>query len=149
LLHPINTEIKCTAHSSRGYSFDFWSNMIADTTNPITLNTTENNLLVANFKPAISTEAYIGMIAAIVGSTSIFAGWYYKRRERSYLNQSMNRIDLTYDALKKDKVEGVKQLEEIRKEITNLFKKEKLTDSHYNILDKRISELINTLLRKD
>lgn len=149
LLHPINTEIKCTAHASRGYSFDFWSNMIADTKNPITLNTTENNLLVANFKPAISTEAYIGMVAATVGSTSIFAGWYYKRRERSYLNQSMNRIDFTYDALKKDKVEGVKQLEELRKEITNLFKKGKLTDSHYNILDKRISELINTLLRKD
>ena len=149
LLHPINTEIKCTAHASRGYSFDFWSNMIADTKNPITLNTTENNLLVANFKSAISTEAYIGMIAATVGSTSIFAGWYYKRRERSYLNQSMNRIDFTYDALKKDKVEGVKQLEELRKEITNLFKKGKLTDSHYNILDKRISELINILLRKD
>ena len=149
LLHPINTEIKCTAHASRGYSFDFWSNMISDNKNPITLNVTENNLLVANFKPAISNETYIGMVAAIIGSTSIFAGWYYKRRERSYLNTSMNRIDFTYDALKKDKLEGVKQLEEIRKEITNLFKKGKLTDSHYNILDKRISELINTLLRTD
>jgi hypothetical protein len=40
-------------------------------------------------------------------------------------------------------------LEEIRKEITNLFKKGKLTDSHYNILDKRITELINTLLRTE
>jgi YVTN family beta-propeller protein len=147
--HPINTEIKCTAHASRGYSFDFWSNMISDNKNPITLNLTENNLLVGHFKPALSTETYIGMVAAIVGSTSIFAGWYYKRRERSYLNKSMNRIDFTYDALKNDKVEGVKQLEEIRKEITNLFKKGKLTDSHYNILDKRISELINTLLRMD
>ena len=148
-LHPINTEIKCAAHASRGYSFDFWSNMISDNKNPITLNPTENNLLVAHFKPAISTETYIGMVAAIVGSTSIFAGWYYKRRERSYLNKSMNRIDFTYDVLKKDKVEGVKQLEEIRKEVNNLFKKGKLTDSHYNILDKRISELINTLLRTD
>ncbi|HEX7141665.1 MAG TPA: YncE family protein, partial [Nitrososphaeraceae archaeon] len=118
-LHPINTEIKCTAHASRGYSFDFWSNMISDNKNPITLNVTDNNLLVSNFKPAISSETYIGMVAAIIGSTSIFAGWYYKRRERSYLNTSMNRIDFTYDALKKDKLEGVKQLEEIRKEITN------------------------------
>src|SRR5918993_958479 len=148
-LYPINTEIKCTAHASRGYSFDFWSNMISDNKNPITLNVTDNNLLVANFKPAISTETYIGMVAAIIGSTSIFAGWYYKRRERSYLNTSMNRIDFTYDALKKERLEGVKQLEEIRKEITNLFKKGKLTDSHYNILDKRISELINTLLRTE
>lgn len=148
-LHPINTEIKCTAYASRGYSFDFWSNMISDNNNPLTLNVTENNLLVGHFKPAISTETYIGMVAAIVGSTSIFAGWYYKRRERSYLNKSMNRIDFTYDALKNNKVEGVKQLEELRKEITNLFKKGKLTDSHYNILDKRISELINSLLRMD
>jgi hypothetical protein len=61
----------------------------------------------------------------------------------------MNRIDFTYEALKKDKLEGVKQLEEIRKEVTNLFKKGKLTDSHYNILDKRISELISSLLRTD
>jgi len=152
LLHPINSEIKCTAHASRGYSFDFWSNMtnmISNNTNPIILNVTENNLLMANFKSSISTETYIGMVAAIVGSTSIFAGWYYRKRERSYLNKSMNRIDFTYHALKNDKVEGVKQLEDIQKEITNLFKRGKLTDSHYNILDKRITDLINTFFRED
>ena len=152
LLHTVNSKIKCTAHASRGYSFDFWSNMtnmISNNTNPITLNITENNLLMANFKPSISTEAYIGMVAAIVGSTSIFAGWYYRKRERSYLNKSMNRIDYTYDVLKNDKAEGVKQLENIQKEITNLFKKGKITDSHYNILDKRITDLINTFYRED
>lgn len=152
LLHPINSEIKCTAHASRGYSFDFWSNMtnmISTNTNPVSLNVTENNLLIANFKPSISTETYIGMVAAIVGSTSIFAGWYYRKRERSYLNKSMNRIDYTYYVLKNDKVEGVKQLENIQKEITNLFKKGKITDSHYNILDKRITDLINTFYRED
>ena len=152
LLHPVNNEIKCTAHASRGYSFDFWSNMtnmISNNTNPVSLNVTENNLLMANFKPSISSETYIGMVAAIVGSTSISAGWYYKKRERSYLNKSMNRIDYTYHALKNDKVEGVKQLENIQKEITNLFKKGKLTDSHYNILDKRITDLINTFYRED
>ncbi len=152
LLHPINSEIKCTAHASRGYSFDFWSNMtnvISNNTNPLILNVTKNNLLMANFKPSISTEAYIGMVAAIVGSTSIFAGWYYRKRERSYLNKSMNRIDFTYHALKSDKVEGVKQLEDIQKEITNLFKKGKITDSHYNILDKRITDLIDTFYRED
>jgi YVTN family beta-propeller protein len=152
LLHPINSEIKCTAHASRGYSFDFWSNMtnmISNNTNPVRLNVTENNLLMANFKPSISTETYIGMVAAIVGSTSIFAGWYYRKRERSYLNKSMNRIDYTFHALKNDKVEGVKQLEIIQKEITNLFKKGKLTDSHYNILDKRITDLIHTFYRED
>lgn len=89
------------------------------------------------------------MVAAIVGSTSIFAGWYYRKRERSYLNKSMNRIDFTYHALKNDKVEGVKQLEDIQKEIINLFKKGKITDSHYNILDKRITDLINTFFRED
>jgi len=152
LLHPVNNEIKCTAHASRGYSFDFWSNMtnmISNNTNPVSLNVTENNLLMANFKPSISTETYIGMVAAIVGSTSISAGWYYKKRERSYLNKSMNRIDYTYHALKNDKAEGVKQLENIQKEITNLFKKGKITDSHYNILDKRITDLINTFFRED
>jgi hypothetical protein len=49
----------------------------------------------------------------------------------------MNRIDFTYDALKQDRVEGVKQLEEIREEINHLFKQGKITDSHYNILEKR------------
>ena len=152
LLHPINSEIKCTAHASRGYSFDFWSNMtniISNNANPVILNVSKNNLLVANFKPSISTETYIGMVAAIVGSTSIFAGWYYRKRERSYLNKSMNRIDYTYHALKDNKVEGVKQLEDIQKEITNLFKKGKITDSHYNILDKRITDLINTFYREE
>jgi YVTN family beta-propeller protein len=152
LLVSINNVIKCTAHASRGYSFDFWSNMtntISKNTNPLALNVTENNLLIANFKPSISTETYIGMVAAIVGSTSIFAGWYYRKRERSYLNKSMNRIDYTYDSLKDNKVEGIKQLDDIQKEIINLFKKGKITDSHYNILDKRITDLINTFYRED
>lgn len=152
LLYSVNGEIKCTAHASRGYSFDFWSNMtdiISNNTNPLILNVTGNDLLIANFKPSISTETYIGMAAAIIGSTSIFAGWYFRKRERSYLNKSMNRIDYTYYALKNDREEGVKQLELIQKEITNLFKKGKLTDSHYNILDKRITDLINSYFRED
>lgn len=147
ILYPHNNEITCVAHASREKSFDFWSDMVSTNKNPIKINVTQNNKLTANFKDSISTETYIGTVAAILGSTSIFAGFYHRRRERRNLNKCMNRIDFTYDALKQDRVEGVKQLEEIREEINHLFKKGKITDSHYNILEKKISELVNKLLR--
>ena len=147
ILYPHNTEITCVAHASREKSFDFWSDMLSTNKNPVTFNVTENNQLTANFKDSISTETYIGMLAGILGSTSIFAGFYYRRRERRNLNKVMNRIDFTYDALKQDRIEGVKQLEEIREEINHLFKQGKITDSHYNILEKKIADLVNKLLR--
>lgn len=50
---------------------------------------------------------------------------------------------MTYDTLHdKDKQQCILQLQRIRTELSYLFKKGSLSDSYYNILDKKVSDYI-------
>lgn len=93
-------------------------------------------------------EAYVFMIGGIVGASSVFVGWYYKFGQRRYINRYMTRIETTYDTLHETEEEQcIRQLRSIRKELLYLFKKGSLSDSHYNILDKKASDYIESIRR--
>src|SRR5918996_1725533 len=123
----------------RGYLLGSWSGLVNDlSNNPLTLEASEFGTLTANFKPALSPEAYVLIIGGIVGASSVFVGWYYKFGQRRYINRYMTRIETTYDTLHETEEEQcIRQLRGIRKELLYLFKKGSLSDSHYNILDKK------------
>ena len=141
-----NIPVECVGIPGRGFSFDYWSNMVSSSQNPLILDTPKYGELNVNFKPTLLTEQYVFMIMGIIGSSSVLAGFILRRRERRYLNRYMTRIDSTYDTLQEnDRMACIQQLESIRKEITRLFRKGRLTDSHYNILDKKISEYLQKL----
>jgi hypothetical protein len=54
------------------------------------------------------------------------------------------RIQSTYDTLHEvEKQQCILQLQRIRTELLHLFKKGALSDSHYNILDKKASDYID------
>ena len=75
-------------------------------------------------------------------------GWYYKFGQRRYINRYMTRIENTYDTLHYTEEEQcIRQLRSIRKELLYLFKKGSLSDSHYNILDKKASDYIESIRR--
>ena len=137
--------LQCIAIPERGYTFASWSDLVSDlTTNPITLEASRFGTLTANFKPAVTLEVYIFIIGGIVGATSVFVGWYYKYGQRRYINRYLTRIESTYDTLHgKDKQQCILQLQRIRTELLYLFKKGALSDSHYNILDKKVSDYID------
>ena len=131
--------LQCAAVPERGYVLDSWSGFVNDlSSNPLTVEASEFGTLTANFKPALSPEAYVFMIGGIVGASSVFLGWYYKFGQRRYINRYMTRIETTYDTLHETEEEQcIRQLRSIRKELLYLFKKGSLSDSHYNILDKK------------
>ena len=137
--------LQCIAIPERGYTFASWSDLVSDlTTNPITLEASRFGTLTANFKPAVTLEVYIFIIGGIVGAASVFVGWYYKYGQRRYVNRYLTRIESTYDTLHdKDKQQCILQLQRIRTELLYLFKKGALSDSHYNILDKKVSDYID------
>ena len=109
----------------------------------MTLETSGFGTLTANFRSAITPEVYIFAIGGIVGATSVFVGWYNKYGQRRYINRYLTRIESTYDTLHdKDKQQCILQLRRIRTELLYLFKKGSLSDSHYNILDKKVSDYI-------
>jgi YVTN family beta-propeller protein len=106
--------------------------------------------LTANFKPAITIEVYVFIIGGIVGAASVLIGWYYKYGQRRYVNRYLTRIQSTYDTLhEKDKQQCILQLKRIRTELIYLFKKGSLSDSHYNILDKKASDYIEIVRNEE
>jgi hypothetical protein len=74
----------------------------------------------------------------------------YKYGQRRYVNRYMTRIETTYDTLHETEEEQcIRQLRSIRKELLYLFKKGSLSDSHYNILDKKASDYIEGIKHGD
>ena len=102
-------------------------------------------ILTANFKPALSPEAYIFMIVGIVGASSVFLGWWPEVWSKEVISRYMTRIETTYDTLHETEEQCLGQLRSIRKELLYLFKKGSLSDSHYNILDKKASDYIESI----
>jgi YVTN family beta-propeller protein len=137
-------KFQCVAIPERGYAFESWSDVGNDINrNPLILETSGFGTLTANFSSAITPEVYIFAIGGIIGATSIFVGWYNKYGQRRYINRYLTRIESTYDTLHdKDKQQCILQLRRIRTELLYLFKKGSLSDSHYNILDKKVSDYI-------
>jgi YVTN family beta-propeller protein len=141
--------LQCTAIPERGFVFDSWSGLANDlNSNPLTVEVSEFGTLTANFKPALSPEAYVFMLGGVAGASSIFLGWYYKYGQRRYVSRYLTRIETTYDTLHKiDKEQCILQLQNIRKELLYLYKKGSLSDSHYNILDKKAADFIESIKR--
>ena len=141
--------LQCTAIPERGFVFDSWSGLANDlNSNPLTLEVSEFGTLTANFSPALSPEAYVFMLGGVVGASSIFLGWYYKYGQRRYVARYLTRIETTYDTLHKiDKEQCILQLQNIRKELLYLYKRGSLSDSHYNILDKKAADFVESIKR--
>ena len=144
-------KLQCIAIPERGYAFASWSDLANDlNSNPLTLETSGFGTLTANFKPAITIEVYVFVIGGIVGAASVLIGWYYKYGQRRYVNRYLTRIQSTYDTLhEKDKQQCILQLKRIKTELIYLYKKGSLSDSHYNILDKKASDYIEIVRNEE
>jgi YVTN family beta-propeller protein len=145
--YNIGQDLQCIATPERGYAFASWSDLVADiSNNPLTIKVSKFGTLTANFRPTITPETYVFAIGGIVGATSVFLGWYYKYGQRRYVNRYLTRIQSTYDTLhEKDRQQCILQLQSIRRELIYLYKKGSLSDSHYNILDKKTSDYIENV----
>jgi YVTN family beta-propeller protein len=144
-----DSNTRCVAIPVSGYAFDYWSNSVTSYDNPVSFNVMGFGGITANFKSTLTSEQYLFMILGSIGTASILAGVYYRRRERRYLKRYMNKMDAAYDNLNEsNRQECITQLENMRREITELFKKGTINDSHYNILDKKSFEYLQKLYQQ-
>jgi YVTN family beta-propeller protein len=144
-LYRNSTNLICTANADRGYKFSSWSNMLYSLSNPLSFNLSQyGGTLTANFKETLSLEQYLAIILGPISIISITVGWFLRNRQRRHLNKYMTIIDTAYESLEQNNnsKECLLRLQLVRKEISHLFKKGKISDAYYNILDKKISEYI-------
>ena len=144
-LYRNSTNLTCTANAGGGYKFGSWSNMLSSLSNPLSFNLSQyGGTLTANFKETLSFEQYLAVILGPISIISITVGWFLRNRQRRHLNKYMTIIDTAYESLEQsnNSKECLLHLQLVRKEISQLFKKGKISDAYYNILDKKISEYI-------
>jgi YVTN family beta-propeller protein len=142
--------VQCIAHPNRAYSFDSWSGIVDNVSNPLTVRISEFGTLTASFVPTFPPETYLFIILGIVGSVPIFLGWLNRERQRRRLTRYLTRIETTHDRLfEGNKQDYVLQLQQISKEILDLFKRGKISDSYYNILDRKATDYISLAYRSE
>jgi YVTN family beta-propeller protein len=143
------TSIVCTANSSHGYIFSSWSGVVDGlTANPIHFTASQYGTLTANFKQTLSLEQYLAIILGPVSVISIIISWVFRNRQRKYLSKYLIIINNAYDTLYKNgegddrQQEYLHRLDNVRKEATQLYIKGRISDAHYNVLDKIISDYV-------
>jgi YVTN family beta-propeller protein len=151
-LYRNGTNLQCTANAGSGYKFSSWSNILYSLNNPLSFNLSEyGGSLTANFKPTLSLEQYLAIILGPISIVSITVGWILRNRQRRYLDRYMTIIDTAYETLDQNNTQSTKEcllhLRLVRKEISQLFKKGKISDAYYNILDNKISQYIERVSR--
>jgi len=137
------TNLTCTANAGQGYKFSSWSNIAYGSSNPLNLKVSQyGSTITANFSQTLSVEEYLAIIIGPLSIISIVVGWFFRNRQRRYLNKYMTLIDVAYETLNKNNnsKEFSLRLQLIRMEVTHLFKQGKINDSYYNILQNKISE---------
>jgi YVTN family beta-propeller protein len=137
------TNLTCTANAGQGYKFSSWSNIAYGSSNPLNLKVSQyGGTITANFNQTLSLEQYLAIVIGPISIISIIVGWFFRNRQRRYLNKYMTLIDVAYETLYKNNnsKEFLLRLQLIRMEVTYLFKKGKINDSYYNILQNKISE---------
>jgi YVTN family beta-propeller protein len=144
--------LRCVANPNRGFNFDSWSGMANSMGNPLIVQISQfGTTLAANFDPTFPPETYLLVGLGIVGSVPVFVGWYTKNRQKHYLNVYLSRIESIYDTFFQDanynRQEYIMHLEQIRKEILRLFRRGRISDAYYNILDKKTTDYISLGLR--
>jgi YVTN family beta-propeller protein len=141
--------ITCTANSSHGYKFSSWSGLVdSSTDNPIHFTASNYGTLTANFQQSLSLEQYLAIILGPVSVVSIVVSWLFRNRQRRYLNRYVTTINSVYDTFLYENhgnddnklQEYLLRLNGVRKEITQLYIKGRISDAHYNVLDKIISD---------
>jgi YVTN family beta-propeller protein len=142
--------ITCMANSSHGYKFSSWSGLVdSSADNPIHFTASNYGTLTANFQQSLSVEQYLAIILGPVSVVSIVVSWLFRSRQRRYLNKYVIAINSVYDNFLYKNREGnsnnrqqeyLLRLDGVRKEITQLYIKGRISDAHYNVLDKIISD---------
>ena len=142
--------IACTANSSHGYKFSSWSGLVdSSADNPIHFIASNYGTLTANFQQSLSLEQYLAIILGPVSVVSIVVSWLFRNRQRRYLNKYVMTINNAHNTFLYEnhgeeantkRQEYLLRLDGVRKEITQLYIKGRISDAHYNVLDKIISD---------
>jgi YVTN family beta-propeller protein len=167
---PVDAKITCSVYAKEGFIFKSWSGdtdsfltnkpsrgnanpiSIEQNTKP-TIKVSKFTELGANFDTPVELTIPEGVLVSLYGiMVSVFVGWFVPniarwinaRKQNRHLSEYIAKIDAmpdTVDHANKDEYsKQVNEIKKIKREISEMLTSRKISESHYNILDKRISD---------
>jgi YVTN family beta-propeller protein len=143
LFYRNGTNLQCHADAGQGYEFSSWANMAYGSSNPLNLVLSQyGGTLTANYKPTLTFAQYLAIVLGPISIISIIVGWLFRNRQRKYLNKYLTILDGVNEDLNQNKnnKEALLHLQLVKKEILHTFKKGRINDAYYIILDKKVDE---------
>jgi YVTN family beta-propeller protein len=150
----IGKDLNCEAIPAANYRFSTWSGSMTsnlDVNNPkIKLNLSRYGVLTSHFivpvNISIPPEYFLSLYGIVLGIIlPPLIGLYFVRRARKNLGKYMKKIDKVYDSLRQDEAKSSHRLIRIREEIIKALEKGNINESHYGILEDRISKYLDEL----
>jgi YVTN family beta-propeller protein len=150
----IGKDLNCEAIPAANYRFSSWSGSMTsnlDVNNPkIKLNASRYGILTSHFvvpvNISIPPEYFLSLYGIVLGIIlPPLIGLYFVRRARKNLGKYMKKIDKVYDSLRQDEAKSSHRLIRIREDIIEALEKGNINESHYSILENRISKYLDEL----
>ncbi len=143
LFYKNGTNLQCHADAGQGYEFSSWANMAYGSGNPLNVVISQyGGTLTANYKPTLTFAQYLAIVLGPISVISIIVGWLFRNRQRKYLDKYLTILDGVNEDLNQNKNnrEALLHLQLVKKEILHSFKKGRINDAYYIILDKKVDE---------
>jgi hypothetical protein len=103
--------------------------------------TSQSGLNIGGYQ--IPTNVLTGIISLLSGSGVV--GWVFSTRKRRYVTAYLSRIDTTYNEFAVDREECKSRLKQMQADIIQQLKKGKIDETHFSILDGKITGYLNEL----
>jgi YVTN family beta-propeller protein len=173
---PVDAKVTCDVSAKEGFIFKSWSGDTnsflsnkpsSGNANPISIEQNQEPSikvskfmeLEANFDTPVELAIPEGVLVSLYGiMVSVFVGWFVPniarwinaRKQNRYLSEYMAKIDAMPDSVdhanKNEYSKQVNEIKNIKREISELLTNRRISESHYNILDKRISDFEKKVL---
>jgi YVTN family beta-propeller protein len=149
MVYDVGTSLQCLAKQNSGFAFSSWSGDVnpSDTNDKdlIKFPVSHYGKITANFINPVQFSIPLEIYAAIFGAIVSFLipsliGWLNGLRQRKYLRLYITRIDNLRDGSHQTKGEYLVRLADLKREITQTYARGRLSDSHYSVLDDKISK---------
>jgi hypothetical protein len=151
--YAVGTELICEARANNSWFhpliFKSWDGIFMSFDNPITFKVDEYGTLTANFRDLIPSDWASAIVGTLFGiAITAIGSVVYKNREwfnekrGVYLKRYTKRINTANEISHANNNECLELLREIKKQVTELAVRGKISKAHYNILNDKITEYV-------
>jgi hypothetical protein len=156
------TVVTCTAQQVNGYVFQYWS--AGSTTwdvgvNPINFTIDKPYEIVAHYDHAHAwwevlvrpdvMQATLALVGTFLSVGLLGGAWLRSRRRRNTLKNFLVEVDNVYFKFKSQRQKCEEELLKLRNTILEDVTEGKITESNYEIIEKRIDKHMKELLKVD